>query len=198
MTEVIKAGYPEKRHGLRRRIAEQIMKIKARRVNRERNLMPFDSVKKMGILFEIRTKEELRMIQDLNQYLSSKGKDIIMVGFFRGKDLPDYCIASKSGYCFNFRDLNFWEIPNTDFLKKYIQIPFDLLINLSQDSIFALDYLISLSQAKIKIGITESNEQGYYDIAIQPSEKLDLEKAIENIFHYLLILNPKTGKQETA
>lgn len=175
----------------KRRVAEWIIKWKQRGMQRDRKLVPFEEVKKIGLLFGIVSKEEFGMIQDLSQYLISKGKEVISIGYYPGKDLPDYCIAAKSGYCFNQRDVSFLEFPKTDFLRKYIQIPFDLLINLCQDDHLPLKYTATLSRAKIKMGITRGNDQGCYDITIQPEKKLSLDKAIENVFHYLLILNRK-------
>ncbi len=114
----------------------------------------------------------------------------------RGAIFRDYCIFDNNANppheanSLTRSDLNWWGIPKAEKVSDFLEIEFDLLLNIAQEANFATNYVTALSKAKFKIG-SSTNEQNYFDLNIKIEENTDtLYLAKQQIF-YLALLNKK-------
>ena len=66
---------------------------------------------------------------------------------------------------------------------------FDMLIDLSLESCFSIQYIAGSSKAKFKVGRFGINPLNFYDLMLQVDDKIKLEDYLKYIKHYLTILN---------
>lgn len=64
-------------------------------------------------------------------------------------------------------DLNWYGVPKKEKFRDLISHPFDVLINMSEGSVGAFEYLSAASQAKFKVGLRANTS--IYDLVIELS-----------------------------
>ena len=60
-------------------------------------------------------------------------------------------------------DLNWWGIPKPEKIRDFIETDFDLLLCIAREPNFYLEYILTLSKAKFKIG-SSVNEENPFDL----------------------------------
>lgn len=89
------------------------------------------------------------------------------------------------------RDFSKWTLkPTADTYNSFMYDDTDVLLNLSTDTCWQLEYLAQYSKAKFKIGIKREEQGAKYDFLFQPDEETYLPINIyEQIVKYLQIIN---------
>ena len=89
-------------------------------------------------------------------------------------------------YC--IQDLNWYYKPQNYIIDNFIKKEYDILINLSDSSCIPIKYLVASSVARFKIG---RFEEGYeiYDLMIKLEKEKGKERLMEEIKHYLNLIN---------
>jgi hypothetical protein len=80
-------------------------------------------------------------------------------------------------------------IESISVVENFIDEPFDMLINLTLEDNFALDYISSVSKAGLKIGRAESAVAFCYDMTFFLDKDADLRSFAYTIIHYLSNIN---------
>ena len=88
------------------------------------------------------------------------------------------------------KDLNFWGLPKLELISDFIDMKFDILLNISLNQNLVLDYITLLSKARFKVG-TSPNEENYFDLNINIGEKQDTMFLVKQQIFYLAQLNNK-------
>ena len=86
------------------------------------------------------------------------------------------------------KDFNFFGMPKNKSLQNFLNSDFDLLIDISLSSSIYVQIIRSFSMAHLKIGWAPVNPD-YFDITIDIRKKPDSHYLIEQIDHYLNIIN---------
>ena len=84
-------------------------------------------------------------------------------------------------------DLNWYFKPKNELVDQFINQEFDILFDLSIKNYFTVNYVGSLSKATFKIG--KQSESAYQDLLIDIKENDTVEYLIDQIKHYLNIIN---------
>lgn len=139
---------------------------------------------KVGVIWQ---PSEKPAVQFLREHFNQQG------AIFR-----DYCIfdndsnPAAEANSLTVADLNWWGIPKPDKVGDFMEISFDLLLNIAFEPNFAVDYVTALSKAKFKIG-SSPNDENYFDLNIKVGENKDpIYLAKQQIF-YLAQLNKNTN-----
>lgn len=138
------------------------------------------SVKKIGIV-----GEEVNLnVEDLNSgQLARHSKFFFLINKKekRTKGFDDENIYSS--------DLNFWGLPVKSKINNFINEPFDLLINLSDDNNVILKYVCAASVSRLKIGLNTNDK--IYDV-ILAGKDIGLEELFNEIEKILNNFNKNT------
>uniref|UniRef100_UPI003217EF7E DUF6913 domain-containing protein n=1 Tax=uncultured Draconibacterium sp. TaxID=1573823 RepID=UPI003217EF7E len=114
----------------------------------------------------------------------------------QGAIFRDYCIFDSDSNppieanSLTVADLNWWGIPKPDKAGEFIEIKFDLLLNIALEPNFAIDYITALSKAKFKIG-SSPNDENYFDLNIKIGKNQDAMFLAQQQIFYLAQLNKK-------
>lgn len=140
------------------------------------------NAKTIGILFNATYPVSFEIVKDLVKNLSTRSNSIDVLGYVDSKQLIDHYLYRKGFDFFTHKQLNWFYKPETENVHQFIKKPFDILIDLSLDEPFPIQYILATSQAKFKAG-RFSPEQMHLDFMIDlEKEKLamdDLKSELE-------------------
>lgn len=139
-----------------------------------------DDVRKVGVIWQPTQKDAEKFLKD---YFN---KNQIIYRSFCVFDENSNPSASNNSLTTN--DLDWWGIPRQEKVGEFMQMNFDVLINISLNQNFALNYLTALTQSDLKIGYSP-REQNYFDLNIKIKENQDSMYLAKQQIFYLAQLN---------
>ena len=171
-----------------------IFKNKLSKLKRNKTLINLNKAKDIALVYKVNNEQDYNRINELIKSLKEKKKTVLTIGFINNKYIPPYCLSGHSGFFINLKDLNWYGKPKNDFINEFIKKEFDIIIDLSLEDNFALQYISGLSKSKLKVGRFGNNNSNYYDLMIQTKNETTLNEYIEQLVHYLSILNNKDNE----
>jgi hypothetical protein len=135
--------------------------------------------KSIGILFDATQQVSFEIVKDLVKKLSSKDNEIEVLGYVDSKQMIDAYLYRKGFDFFTRSQLNWFYKPETANVNAFIKKPFDVLVDLSLDNPFPIQYIMSCSVAKFKAGRYLLNED-YLDFMIDIEKE---KKTMNDIRH---------------
>lgn len=168
--------------GLIEKYAYRVLHKKAAKINRRVKLPHPDNIRKVGILWHPLHYDAYMYLYD--HFLQ---KQVI----FRNLCIDiDNIKSNETSNVITSKELNWLGFPRQGSFNDFIEMEFDILLNIALEQNRVLDYFTALSKAKFKIGWSP-HENNYFDLNININEKLDaLYLAKQQIF-YISQLNKK-------
>jgi len=148
-------------------------------------LYDFASAKSIGLLCSPNDVFSTVHLKDFLNYLSHKKIKYSVFGYFDGKTIPENFLYLKDFDFITQQELNFWFIPKGPTVDKFINEPFDMLIDCNINSFFPIEYISHLSKAKCKVGVMRQGSETCYDLMIDITKNKTLEYYLENLGIYL-------------
>jgi len=165
-------------------MANMLLRKKTVKMKRKRMLFDFASAKYIGVLCSPQDEVNTGYLKAFLHYLSQRGIKYSVVGYFDGKHIPDNFLYWKEIDFITRKDLNFFFIPKSPVVDKFINEPFDMLINCNIVNHFPVEYISQLSVARCKVGIM-SEDESCYDLMIDIKKNQTLEYFLKNLEIYL-------------
>lgn len=159
--------------------------------NRKRKLVNINLAEDLGIIYHVKDEGQFKRMNALVKELTTKRRKVMLVGFVNDRSIPDYCVVAGPGYYFTLQDLNWLEIPKNEYLLKFMEKEFDLLLDLTRDDNFTTNYIIALSKAQLKAGQQSKIKEPYLDVMINMDKKNSMNEFIDQILHYLTLLKSR-------
>ncbi len=197
------------------KIGHFVLNRTLKKIIRIRKINNFDSAKTLGIVFNATHQNNYEKIKNFISFLSDYDLKVLAIGFVNDNKIPDNYLYYTGFNFFSKKNLNWYFKPRDPDVDKFIDKQFDILIDFSLGDYFPVQYIVGLSKAKFKVGrLSEKNN--YYDLMIalekykKPEVLTDIEKSkklylnidvekenkldffIEQVKHYLSIINKKT------
>lgn len=161
-----------------------LLRKKSVKTKRHKMLFDFASAKYIGVLCSPKDEVTTRYIKDFLQYLSQKDIQYSVFGYFDGKNIPDNFLYWKGIDFITHKDLNFFFMPKYQMVEKFVQAPFDMLIDCSIANYFPVEYITQLSVAKCKVGMMRESDS-CYDLMIDIHKNQTVEYFLNNLEIYL-------------
>ena len=147
-------------------------------------LFDFASAKYVGVLCSPQDELSTVHLKEFLQYLSQKGIQYSVFGYFDGNQIPENFLYWKGMDFITRKDLTIFFVPKNPIVDKFICEPFDMLINCNIADYFPVEYMSQLSVAKCKVGIMRENES-CYDLMIDIQKNRTIEYFLKNLKIYL-------------
>ncbi|MCF7561691.1 hypothetical protein L3X39_13670 [Sabulilitoribacter multivorans] len=150
----------------------------------ERQVNVADSkVESLGVVLNIDEVDDFEMFRKLAEYIKVRPNKLKIIAFSENKkeDLNSW------DSCFNSKDFG-WNgaIKNLE-LQEFLDSSFDALISYYEKEVLELKLITTLSKAKLKIGILQTDER-LNDLIIK-TDKKQFDQFKTEVFKYLTILN---------
>jgi hypothetical protein len=166
---------------------KSIQKVLANQ-DRESQYPDFSTTKSLLILFKSEENEKNKFIRSIVNDLRNQGKKVTVWGYLDKKEtetavLPDFRLFSNS-------ELNFYKIPKPLLTEEFIQVEYDMVLQLSNSDIFALDFLLAKAKSPFKVSKTKPYK-GISDFMIEVDQTTDDEFLYKQMMHYLNSIKAK-------
>ena len=168
----------------RLKLANMLLRRRIAKVKRQKMLFDFASAKYIGVLCSPQDEINTGHLKNFLHYLSQKGIKYSVFGYFDEKKIPDNFLYWKGIDFITRQDLNFFFIPQNPIIDKFINEPFDMLINCNIANYFPLEYMSQLSVAKCKVGVMH-DDKSCYDLMIDIKKNQTVEYFLKNLEIYL-------------
>ncbi len=148
----------------------------------------FTTARKIGILFDGTNNEDFDWVLEFYKFLKERYLNTHVLGYVNAKELPDKYLFKKG---FNYvlkKNLNWYYKPISEEAEKFMTSNFDILIDCTMKENFPCKYLVALSRAHFKVGRFAGDEE-FYDLMIQIDEGKRIDYFIDQVKHYLEVIN---------
>lgn len=181
---------------LRIRAGRSKLSGKMAKIRRKPRYFNLFHIKTIGIVWDASKPEDFGILTRFHQLMAEQDKEVRILGFFPGKELPDRYTAIRYFTCFKRNEVNFFYCPVNPDAESFINTKFDLLIDINFSNHFPLLYVSSLSQAGLKVGLAgEDPESSPFDLMISMSGPVVTEKYLEQVLYYLEMINSESAKK---
>jgi|SRR5688572_10064210 len=179
----------------RLKISNYLLQQEIKSVRRQPVLVPFQDAKNIGILYDATLDNDYELIKNYVKELRSHSKDVLALGYFDKKELPDTRLMKLGLDFFSRKSLNWKLKPSHPIVHNFMNRNFDILICLSLDRSIPLRYVASMTHASFKIGKYDRTNSGIFDFMIKSEQETNLKQMIDQVNHYIkLIRNEKYSK----
>ncbi|OQX76994.1 MAG: hypothetical protein B6D61_07910 [Bacteroidetes bacterium 4484_249] len=183
---------------IRRWILHFLINREAHRNIRVKKHVDFKDVSSIGVLFLLGVEDEFDQIDRLVKELIALGKDVKMIGFFPDKIIPSFYIQKLKSDIITKKDINLFGFPKGEVVREFIENDFDLLIDLTVDDIFPIDYISGMSRAGLKAGRFRDDMVKVFDIMISKPQDMGFGAYINSMIGYISILNKTKYEKEIS
>jgi hypothetical protein len=174
---------------IRTKIGHHYLLKEQAHLDRTLRLMNLEQAKRIGILYALDDIPDYDKVSKFVSELQHDHKEVKALGFVRNKNLITRFLPKLSFDFFSIGDISWFYRPIHKKLKDFIDKEFDLLIDLSVYENFPLIYIAGLSHSFCKVGRFSEENSNYYDFMIDLKPSASLEDYLEQIRHYLTIIN---------
>lgn len=170
------------------KVASFLLKRQLKKLERRCVATNLASAKTIGIIFDATLKENFNYLKPFVNYLTDQNKKVEVLGYINEKVISDFYTARKGFSFFCKKDLNWYGKPTEVAANDFAEKQFDILIDLSIKRTSPIHYISATSKSTFKIG-RFSDDEDSFDFMIDISGKSEISFLIEQIKHYLSIIN---------
>lgn len=154
---------------------------------RKAKAVNYASAKSIAVVYEIKTKDYQFFVNKFVDYLREEigFKTIKTLGFYNSKEAPTFLDLGNKYKFINKTHLNWIYLPKPAEVEEFVNQEFDILIDLTQENIVPVKYLVASSKAKFKIGRYSEDNHDFFDFMISLNEKQNVKDFLDQVNHYL-------------
>ncbi len=174
---------------IRKKAAQYFLERDYKTVKRKPEVRNLAQSKNIGILFEVRTKEDFDTVRFFVSQIKERYRKITVLGYVSKKELLQ---TLKSDNEFDFiskTDFNWYYKPQGYVIKNFMSDGFDLLIDLAMREHPALIHVAAFTEAKFKVARFDEKQKQFFDLMIDIKKDNTLKYLINQIKHYITTIN---------
>lgn len=182
---------------IRLNIGKIILSKKVAGSKRKVSYSNFSMIRSIGIVWDASKPAEFASLSRFHQKMHEKKIDVMILGYFEGKNLPDQYTAIRYLRCIKRDEINVFNLPLSAESRTFIKNPFDVLIDINFDNLFPLEYIAALSMARFKVGLYDhKSTDSLFDMMMELKDPVDIDGYLKQVIHYLEMI--KENKIKTA
>jgi hypothetical protein len=175
---------------IRLKIGDTILRNKVARKNRKKFYSNIEQIKNIGIVWDASRTEDFAFLSKFYQKMNENQTDVKVIGYFPGNNLPNQYTAIRYLSVIKNEELNIFYHPVSTESDSFINKRFDVLIDLNFTNVLPLQYISSLSNAGLKVGIFEPGiTNSPYDLMMELKKPVNVEDYLNQVMHYLGMIN---------
>jgi len=181
---------------LRIKIGDNILRNKVASTKRKIFYPGIGQVKDIGILWDASRIDEFPFLSRFYQKMNENKTEVMILGYFPGKDLPNQYTAIRYLSVIKKDELNFFYHPVSSESNKFVNKQFDVLIDLNFKKLQPLKYISYLSKACFKVGLfDEGNKSTPFDLMMEIKNPVNIDDYLTQVIYYLKMINSETVKK---
>jgi hypothetical protein len=151
----------------------------------KRQLTSFREVDHVGIVYNAGSNANEDLVTNYANQLRQEGKKVFLLGYVDEKQLPHNKKFNMQSEFFWREKLNGINLPIKGKVGRFLEMEFDLLLNLYIEPLLPLQAVAAYSKARYRVGAHIEGSLDYYDALIDTGERNDLSFLIQQIDFYL-------------
>ncbi len=175
---------------IRTKIGYSHINKRLKTLDRRKNFSNFKSAKSVGVVFNATEQDLYKIAISFFRYLSEQNISVVGLGYVSNDDMLNYFPSKKEISFFSINKVNWYNKPISSDVETFIKKPMDIVINLCLQETYPLQYIMALSQAKMKIS-PEFMKNNYSDLRFKFKDNVSLEYYIEQIKQYMTQIGVK-------
>lgn len=169
--------------------ANLVLKKELKKFHRRKQPQSFDRIKTVGIIYLVPKEADFSLIGDFVKFFQTHNKLVKALGYTNTELTPHYCFPKLTYDYFTKKELNWYGKPNSKFVRDFLKNDYDLMIDLTTQPLFALQYLGYLSPARFKVGQMNERNVSHYDFMLNVPDSINLQDYTQQIIHYIKNIN---------
>lgn len=154
-----------------------------------RSPVEYQKAKKIGVLINANATEDIEIVK--NFVAANNKRKVEVLAYFNDKEEhPNFPYSY-----FGKKEVNLISKPSGQTVEQFINQPFDILFNLSQEENLMLNYIAALSKAHMRVGPFQENID-HYDLMIDIPQGKGLNYFIQQAEQ--ILENIKSDQYETS
>ena len=171
---------------IRLKIGYAILKRKIARTKRKIHYSNINKVKTIGIVWDASKTEDFACLSRFFQKMHDNKTDVKILGYFPGKNLPNQYTAIRYLTVIKKEELNWFYHPVTPETHTFVGNRFDVLIDLNFNKLLPLQYISSLSNAGLKVGLFDTKSgNAPFDLMMDLKNPVKVEDYLNHVIDYL-------------
>jgi hypothetical protein len=170
------------------KIATSSLEKKMKTVARRKVFNNLESANFVGILFDATIQNSYISARSFATLLEKQNIRVACLGFVLNNEAITYFSETKGMDFFSIKDVTRLNFPKSEAVKEFCEKDFDLFFDLSLKHSLTLKYIVGMSRAGFKIGISKPEFQNYYDLIINCQDDKNIDFYIQQIKHYLSVI----------
>ena len=180
---------------IRLKLGRFILTRKVSSMQRKKFYSNISTVRKIGIVWDASKIAEFSILSRFYQKMHERGINVMILGYFPGKDLPDQYTAQRYLSIVRRNELNLLYMPVSKESKDFIAEKYDVLININIGKVFPLQYILEMSQAGFKVGLYESSDkESPCDMMMDIRPPVNIDNYLNEVIEYLEMINAEKSK----
>jgi hypothetical protein len=181
-------------------LGRYFLKLRIKKAKRKLHVSTFETANNIAILYNVSSKQTNGKVRNAgNQKIAHFAQHIAQTHADTKISILGFCDTTEtkqvhktdifSNTIITKNDFTWYGTAKSETLEKFINTPFDILIDLSLEQTFPLEYIVRLSHASFKIG--RLNQSLLYDFMIDIKNEKNIDYLIQQISVYLPSLKQK-------
>lgn len=142
----------------------------------------FETTKTMGVMLPFRSDMD-DVMNRLKKIAKDNGIETTFAIYFAQDKLPESAESVQSRIVFSNKECNWFGRPKSPEITGFIKTPFDILIDLSSEIWFPLQYIAITSHANFKIGRLNGEINPYDFLLVGSNTEEQFVKDLETYLH---------------
>ncbi len=177
--------------GLKQFIANFTFRKKISSLKNLHETINFDEAKKIGLLYDATEPTNFEIVKEYVKNARAQQKEVLALGYVDKKVLPQNQFAQLGLDFFTRKNLNWQLVPDSLVVANFIKEPFDIVINLCDNTVFPLRYIATVSKAKFRVGRFDESSVACYDMMIEANAETELKQFIKQAEEFLRKIKSK-------
>ncbi|MGE0076636.1 MAG: hypothetical protein AB7S48_02125 [Bacteroidales bacterium] len=164
---------------------------------RNKMVQNLTTARAIGIICNISDQSVLDEILNLRAYFEENNIGVQVLGYFSGKEVPQYFTMHSRVNIFDTNQLNWYYKPESALVDVFADTEFDILIDLNFEETMPMRWVASLSKAKFKVGALNYYNNPF-DLIITVDKAKGLNYLCEQMKDILYRLNNRFAQEPST
>ncbi len=158
-------------------------------MGRKQKQINLDNARTVALLYYLPDETTYKLVETILARFSDMNLKVSVVCYTDLKVSPHYFIPKISQDIITAKNVNWRFQPQNAFVKEFINIDYDILIDLSLAEYLPLLYCSALSKAGLKVGRYQEEHELFYDLMIHAGPDETIDSFVTQVIHYLSRIN---------